>query len=173
MRVFLKPILFWLLLALSNYSLGNVAPFGLELDKTTMKDLESRYDILKKIKRKDNVTLIEISPRLLSLKGLQEASFFFDDRDVLQAVILTMNKSNFNEMYGILSEKYKLTEKNIPFVGDKFASFSQEDCSIFLEAPHLSFNLLVTYVTNTFFKKFQGQQRAQEKSDLEAKKAVF
>lgn len=173
MRTFLKPILFWLLIALSNYSLGSVAPFGLELDKATVKDLESKYDILRKTKAKNNVTSIEISPRLLSLKGLQGASFFFDDRDVLQAVVLTMDKSSFDETYGILSGKYKLTEKNIPFVGDKSASFSQEDCSIFLEAPHLNFSLLVTYVTNTFFKKFQDKQRDQEKSDLEAKKAVF
>ncbi|MEI8295084.1 MAG: hypothetical protein WCG04_00995 [Alphaproteobacteria bacterium] len=173
MRVFLKPILFLLLIALSNYSLGNVAPFGLELNKATMKDLESKYDILKKSKKKDNVTFAAISPRLLALKDLKEASFVFDGRDVLQAVILKMGKYKFNEMYDILSEKYQLTRKDIPFIGDKVAYFSQDDSKIILEAPHMSFDLEVTYVTNAFLKESNDKQKDQKKSDLDAKKAAF
>jgi hypothetical protein len=56
-----------------------------------------------------------------------------------------------------LAGKYKLVRKNQPFVGDAQATFRQGDSSIELDAPHLSFSMTLSYMTNTLQKAFKQQ----------------
>jgi hypothetical protein len=52
-----------------------------------------------------------------------------------------------------LKGKYEITEKSLPFVGDKFVSFSSGDNVVTLDARHLSFDFTLSYMTNTYLKE--------------------
>lgn len=173
MRIFLKRVMVCVLIMIPSPCLCNVSPFGLELNKATIKDLQSKYEILNITRKPTRETLISISPAVLDLRGLKASIFIFDQQNILQSVLLTMDKSHFNEMYKILSEKYKIDERLVPSAGDKYASFSYKDSFIKIVAPHLDFDLKIIYITKLYFKKYQDNQERLEKSEREKKKTVL
>lgn len=173
MRIFFKLAIVCFLIMMPRNCLCNVSPFGLELNKATIKDFLSKYDVMDIIKKPNQQTIISVSPKLLDLSGLKTSVCIFDHQDILQSVILTMDKSHFDEMYKILSQKYKIDEKLVPFVGDKYVSFFHKYSFIRINTPHLGFDLKIIYVNKLYFKKYQDDQEKLEKSEREKKKAVL
>jgi hypothetical protein len=70
----------------------------------------------------------------LGVDGLEEITFIFDEADVLQGVLMTLPK-NFKPTFEMLRKKYALVAKQIPFVGDTWARFSQGTSVITLDDP--------------------------------------
>ena len=62
--------------------------------------------------------------------------------------ILQASKDNFESFFESMSKKYKLISKNIPFVGNKQALFQADNCKVKLSAPHMSFEMNISYMTN-------------------------
>lgn len=84
-----------------------------------------------------------------------------------------LEKRRFDEVASLLAEKYKLTKKVRPQVGDRYAKFTAPDTVIEIDAPHLSFDMEVRYMTNNFVKAFNSvvstnatEQRSTEKSKV-------
>ena len=105
------------------------------------------------------------------IEGLQKVVYVFEGSNKLAAVILTMDKNRFGDIYDLLAGKYKLVKKVRPYVGNAYAKFSAPDATIEVDAPHLSFQMEVSYMTHTFVraweegvKKQAQQKQSQEKS---------
>ncbi|HJD64490.1 MAG TPA: hypothetical protein LFW13_05840 [Rickettsia endosymbiont of Sericostoma sp.] len=47
-------------------------------------------------------------------------------------------------------------------MGDKEIKFADSDCTIILDAPHLSFSMDLIYITDEFLTKFKGKQKEEE-----------
>lgn len=115
----------------------------------------------------------------LDVEGLSEITLIFDKSDKLAAVLMTlpkqegmgdMHNSVFTKTLNTLSGKYKLVEKRVPFVGNSYAKFRQGDSIVELDAPHLSFNMSLRYLTNELQAAFNRQSEA-EKSAKQRKQA--
>ena len=118
----------------------------------------------------------------LGIDGVTKVIYVFDQAGKLAAVEMTMpsikndqdlKKGRFDEIAGMLASKYKQTKKVRPFVGDSFARFAAPDTIIELDAPHLSFEMKLRYMTPAFVQlmnngaKAEAQEkRATEKSRL-------
>lgn len=148
--------------------LVNPAPFGLEIGKATLKDLKAAgHSIIYSDKSLWDGMIYKVDTTSLGLEGLQEASFIFNDQEILQAVLLVMNKDHFSFMLNSLSEKYKLVRKDIPFVGNRQARFSKGHCVIDMDSPHLSFSFEIAYMTKEFEEIYK--KKRQHKVDQKEK----
>jgi hypothetical protein len=125
---------------------------------------KSTFDDVKKslLERKANVTKAKLDLLTASIitdgtgydiEGLKEAYYVFDKHQQLVGVQLNIDQSRFNSVFDILKGKYEITEKSLPFVGDKFVSFSSGDNVVTLDARHLSFDFTLSYMTNTYLKE--------------------
>ena len=85
-----------------------------------------------------------------------------NESNIAESVILTLKKGSFNEIYETLSSKYKVIEKKIPFVGNKFAMFEEDKCYIYLASPHLSFKMYAEYTTKNLASKILKKKREKE-----------
>lgn len=106
----------------------------------------------------------------LGIEGLSEVTFIFDKSDKLAGVLMTLPKDSFRQTLKALSGKYKLEQKEVPFVGNASARLRQGDSIIELDAPHLSFAMSVVYLTNTLKQAFR-QQTANEHAKKEKQQA--
>ena len=116
----------------------------------------------------------------LGIEGVTSVQYIFDTAGKLAAVVMTMpstkgmgdlEKRRFDEVARLLAEKYKLAKKVRPHVGDRYAKFTAPDTVIEIDAPHLSFDMEVRYMTDSFLKAFNSEvstnaaeQRSTEKS---------
>jgi len=145
---------------------ANAAPLGVEIGVST-------YDQVKRgigkstpledrgVNRYSGGKMLAGDGSGLAVDGLKELTFIFDREGMLQAVLLTLDK-NFRPTYEMLRRKYKLVSQRIPFVGDSFARFSQGQSVILLEAPHLSFEMTLSYVSQTFLSAYQERSSADK-----------
>ncbi|QTD46526.1 hypothetical protein [Ottowia testudinis] len=124
--------------------------------------------------------ILQIDNPDLGIEGVKSVQYIFDAAGKLSAVVMTMpatkgmadlEKRRFDEVASVLGEKYKLAKKVRPSVGDRYAKFTAPDTVIEIDAPHMSFDMEVRYMTNAFLKAFNSgvstgaaEQRANEKS---------
>lgn len=107
------------------------------------------------------------------IEGLQSVRYIFDADGKMTGLVMQMNKTRFEDIHAILAGKYKLVEESRPFVGDQYAAFSAPGAVIEMNAPHLGFELWVSYLTPAFVSAIQegnkaeeDQKRAREESKL-------
>jgi hypothetical protein len=106
----------------------------------------------------------------LGVDGLKGITFIFDKREVLQGTLMTLSK-NFQPTFDSLRKKYRVVDKRIPFVGDAYAKFVQGATTIILNAPHLSFEMTLEYVSEPLLKTYndqasrERQRHAREQED--------
>ena len=117
----------------------------------------------------------------LGIEGIKSARYIFDASGKLASITLTMNatknmsdlgKSRFGEVARALSSKYKVVKEVRPFVGDIYARYSAPDTVIELDAPHISFDMELRYMTSAFFRAWKNgmSQNAQQQRDQEKAK---
>lgn len=166
--------LFVVLTLLPTLALAQVQVLGFEIGAATVADVKKQ---LAKQTRVTDAGVNEFSNgRMLRTDGasyevesLNKVVYIFDADQKLAAVIMTMGKHRFNDIFGIVSSKYKVRTQQRPFVGDQFARFTAPNTVIELDAPHLGFSLEVRYIRQDLFEKFnaQVQQEAQQKQKTE------
>ena len=110
-----------------------------------------------------------------NIQGLQQATFIFDKKDKLTAIIMNMNKNQFDRVFGFLQTKYALVNKRVPFVGNKSALFrsNHDNVSIELTAPHMSFNMDVVYSTDRFDKAYARIKNREQQQKQQHEKSQF
>ena len=124
--------------------------------------------------------ILQVNNPDLGIDGVTSVQYIFDAAGKLAAVIMTMpstrgmgdlEKRRFDEVASLLAEKYKLAKKVRPRVGGRYAKFTAPDTVIEIDAPHLSFDMEVRYMTDSFLKAFNSgvstnaaEQRSTEKS---------
>lgn len=107
------------------------------------------------------------------VEGLKEVLYIFDTNEKLSAVVLSMDKHRFDAMNGIVAGKYKLVEKDVPFVGNKRARYTADDAAIILDAPHMSFVMEVTYVQHDLYRAFNAQSANEAAAKKQNEAAKF
>lgn len=163
---------------------ANPAPLGLELGVTSL--AQAKQTLGGKTRLADAGTNAYSGGKMLKgdgagleVEGLSEITLIFDKSDKLAAVLMTLPKQEgmgdlqngvFKKTLATLSAKYKLVEKRVPFVGDSYAKFRQGNSVIELDAPHLSFNMSLRYLTNDLQAAFNRQSEA-DKTEKQRKQA--
>ena len=167
----MKNIVMALFLILPMTVLAEPAPFGLEIGKATINDVKAKYKTThagtNKYSMGDMYTL-EVSQ--LNFDGLQEATLVFSKENVLLAVLATLPNHKFDSLMEGMSAKYKLVSKDIPFVGNKSAKFVNGKTEITLDAPHLSFEMNMNYISKELDKAYkeQSSKERQQKQKRES-----
>jgi hypothetical protein len=107
------------------------------------------------------------------IAGLKSVLYIFDEQKKLSALVMTMEKSRFDDIYQFLANKYKLISQQRPHVGNSFAKFSAPDTSVEIDAPHMSFDMEVKYLSNNFVKSFQAKSQAEAAAKKNKEKSQF
>lgn len=159
----MKISLIAFVLLLPAVVLADPAPFGLEIGKATVKDVKSKYGAKHSGTNKyTKGEMYDLDVSRISLEGLQSAEVIFSVEEKLLAVICTLPKSKFNSLFDSLKGKYKLVSSSIPFVGDASAKFVDGNTDITLEAPHLGFDMQMSYVHKDLWKAYKEQSNEEE-----------
>lgn len=147
---------------MSSMAIADPVVFGMELGKTTEDQLRAMYKATPTGTNKySNGNMYSIPVSAISFEGLQEVTTIFGTDGKLLAVLTTLPKEKFEYLNNALSGKYKLEKQNIPFVGDKSASYRDGTTQITLEAPHMSFEMSMNYIQDDLMKNFKKQSEAE------------
>ena len=144
------------------------APLGIEIGKSTCDDVKAKYRIISE-EAGDGAGMgyyYTVSTENLPLKNITEVIINCSDQGIVRAVLLETNKDNFESFFSSISSKYKLLEKDLPFVGNKEALFSADNCMIRLKALHMSFKMTITYCN----KELSDLLQARTAREAQAKK---
>ncbi|WP_232224314.1 hypothetical protein [Candidatus Paracaedibacter symbiosus] len=130
----LLPTLF---LSFTSCSYAAPAPLGFELGEVTLKDLQAMGLLEKGYTGCDEIlrSYILSIPNLIDLDGAYTAYFRLDAKGLLQGVRLAMSEKKYDEVFKVLSEKYKLvdsftTNNRLPFSPSKRVLFSSGNYKI-------------------------------------------
>lgn len=140
---------------------ANPSPLGFELNRSTISDVEKQYRITVKERNYWDGNNYYINIRDVKLDGLRELLVICNDNDVIQALILTVDKDKFPKFFDSLSEKYQIVAKETHMFGYKKAEFNADQSIIIMESPHFSFDMWIIYITKSFYEKYK-KQRAEE-----------
>lgn len=176
MRNKLACLLAMLCMAFSNLALAiNAAPLGMELNVATYAQVKQQLG--GKTSLSDAGTnkysggkMLQGNGDGLGIEGLSEITFIFDASEKLAGVLMTLPKDSFKPTLKALSAKYKLVESVVPFVGNASAKLQQGESVIELDAPHMSFEMTVTYMTRGLKQAFT-QQASNERASKEKRQA--
>lgn len=116
---------------------------------------------------------LEIQGSNYDIQGLQSVYYVFDQELKLVALVMTMQKHRFDEVFSVLAAKYKTVKKVQPFVGDNYAKFTAPDSVIEIDAPHLGFEMEVRYMTNAYAKAWADGVQAQRQQKQNNDKSNF
>ena len=108
-----------------------------------------------------------------NIEGAKNITYIFNKQDLLDAVIIVMHKDYFNKVNSYLKSKYKLQSETIPFVGDKYTKYKQGNSIVELNAPHLSFEMEVSYSTVTFDTAFKNKKLVEANNKTAEQKSKF
>jgi len=146
-------------------SYATPAPLGLELNKTTHLELIKKYKIINKEPNYWQGYNYYIEP---NEKTISKALVVCNDFNVIEAVILTIDKNKFEEFYSILKDKYNLEEEN-----DRVVTFKDGDCLVILESSELNPEMELVYITTGFYKEFLNKLDKEEKLEQEQMKRLL
>lgn len=169
----MNKLIIALFLCLSFTANADPAPFGLEIGKATVNDVKKKYKSEYTGNNKySHGDMYSLDINEIGIDGLQSATAIFDKRKKLVAILTKFPKLKFDYLFSTMNQKYKVSSKNIPFVGNKSANFKNGKTTIFLDAPHLSFEMTMNYVNNDFWQTYQNMQRkeVQDQKNVEQSK---
>ena len=155
----------------SSLAFADPTIFGMEIGKMTESELKSKYNVSHTGTNKySHGNMYSVPSGSINFDGLQEVTTIFDTNNKLVAVLTTLPKSKFDYLNNALGGKYKLVSKQIPFVGDKSATYRDGATEISLNAPHMSFEMTMNYINDDLMKAFT-QTSNREKQQKEASEA--
>jgi len=165
------------MLAISTSSYAGTAALGFELGVSTAEQVKADLTKFTNLEEPDVSGLtggvyLKTDNAGYGIDGLNTVTYIFDKNNVLGAILINMTKSRFNAIYDAVSRKYKLETAQRPFVGDQFARFKASDAVIEIDAPHLSFEMDVSYIRNDIkamsLKQAAENKRKKKKRDEES-----
>ncbi|MWN89900.1 hypothetical protein GQ597_04145 [Gilliamella sp. Pra-s65] len=153
---------------------ANPAPFGLEINKATLEKTKEKYNLVENgVNYYSQGSTYLIDTKELSLDGLNRVLLIFSkENNILLSVVATFSSYKFDSINNNLFQKYKLLKQSIPLVGDRHVEYKDDQSLIILDAPHSSFDLHITYISEEFNKKvneirkFDKEQNKNEFNSL-------
>ncbi len=148
------------------------SPFGLEISIATVESSKAKYHMKYAGENRYNAgDMYNLNVEEISIEGLQSATAIFDKEKKLVAILTTFSKNKFDYLFSTMKKKYKMSSKNIPFVGNKSATFKNGNSTIVLNAPHLSFQMSMNYINNDFQKTYQEIKRKEAQAKRKAEQS--
>ena len=162
MLIFLSPVI----------AAEGLNPFGLALDQALYEDtlyqLEQRSWMYEEYERKGYVPVKKDSPRKgrntflrvkpKSMEGLRNLYLFFNDRMILEAVIVGLEPRLLSDVKAELNQKYKLVKDSL-LGEDSTVSYPYilwKKLSFYIELQKLSaHNLRLIYVNKTHYENYR------------------
>ncbi len=174
-------ILLAFLIVASTAHAGEPQPLGIELGASVAEVTKTFHNHQLRDKGTNaysNGPMLQMDGTGLDIDGLQTVLFVFDGESKMTALMMTMDaggmgKGNFEKVQSFLRKSYPLKSSDNPFVGNKHAVFETAASRIELDAPHMSFDLTVTYMTKVFFKAFREARQAEEKNKEQSEGSRF
>lgn len=149
-------------------------PFGIRLKKDTLQDVKKKYKIIKSEKNINNGFYNNyLDTKVLAIDTLSKFVAISNNEKVIEGVVLSLGKNNFDNIYETLSNKYETISSTIPFVGDKYVKFQDDECYIIIDAPHMSFTMTVNYITKNFFEQNVIRREKDEQDRKDQQKKMF
>ncbi|WJG24394.1 hypothetical protein [Vibrio furnissii] len=162
------------LLFLSQSVLANPTIFGLTIGETTIQDMKKQYNVSHSgTNMYTNGDMYTISPSQIKFDGLNKVITIYNKSGKLVAVLTEFPKNKFEYLNSALSNKYSLVSKQIPFVGDKSATYKDGETEISLNAPHLSFGMTMNYIHNDLLRAFNEQTEKEKKQKQQQENSML
>ena len=176
----MKKLLFVILVTASTLTFAaNAAPFGQEVGvvkcNDVVKNMSDKVNFTKNgINKFTNGSMYIGNADNLGFEGAKSILLICDKNDILSAMQLTLQKGSFSEGFDkyskMLKSKYKQVKINNPYVGNKYAKYTQGSSVIELDAPHMDFDMTITYETNQFSKLYNdttvSEKNNQQKQQM-------
>lgn len=139
---------------------ADTSVFGMTLGKTTLDDFRKEYPsaVKKEVTELTDEVIYSVPVNELNFDGLKSDHFVFSQDNKLTAIILEIDKRRFDKIHALLSKKYNVSTKDIPFVGDKFVKYKSGEDVIGLNSPHLSFEMTLVYAERKFMDAFHKRE---------------
>ena len=181
---FKKTVISIALLAASAAQAG-VKVIGVEIGVSTVDQVRQVAAAAGKVQDlgKNDVTkglMLGVGNPDVGIDGVSAIVFVFDHAGKLAVVQMRMpstknmqdlEKKRFDEIAAMLAEKYKQTKKVRPFVGDRFARYSAPGTIIELNAPHLSDQMDLSYMTPEFVQMENSGAKANAQENRTTEKS--
>lgn len=161
----------------------NAAPLGLELGVATRAQVHKELGSRKKLKdagtnKYSQGPMLQSDGTGLDVEGLSEVTFIFDKSERLSGVLMTLPKggldqASFNQVMNALAGKYKVVSRQVPFVGDRLVRYEHGQSVVELDAPHLSFEMNLRYLTRQLQDDFRAQSAAEAQQKRQIQNSMF
>lgn len=151
----------------SSMAFSDPALFEMRLGGTTESELKSVYSVqLLGVSKYSGGNTYSVPVAEVNFEGLQKVTAVFDKGGILVAVFTVFPKTKFEYLNRALGDKYKLISQKIPHVGNKSAKYREGKTDILIEAPHMSFEMYMSYARDEFTQAYnevvQSEARAKQ-----------
>jgi len=152
----------------------NASPLGLEVGVATLSQVQKQIGSQTRLKstgtnKYSGGKMFEADGDGLNVEGVKNVTFIFDPSDVLVGVLVTMPKDP-KSLVAMFSGKYKLVNNRVDnFMNNGSALFTKGDTVIDIDAPHLSFDMEVRYLSKRLREAFMKQSGAEAASKQKRK----
>ena len=152
----------------------NASPLGLEVGVATLSQVQKQIGSQTELNsigtnKYSGGKMLEADAGGLNVDGVKNVIFIFDPSDVLVGVLVTMPKDP-KSLVAMFSSKYKLVNNRVDnFMNNGTAQFTKGDTVIDIDAPHLSFDMEVRYLSKRLREAFMKQSDAEAASKQKRK----
>ncbi len=156
----------------------NLAPLGVEIGYANVGGVKQKVGELTSLRSAGinaytHGVMLSSSGDGLGIDGLSSITFIFDDKDILQGVLMTLPKK-VNEMNASLAKKYKLVSNKIDsFMGYGSAKYVKGDSTVEISADHLSFEMNVNYLSNSLWTSFKRESQTANEAKKKNQESKF
>lgn len=140
----------------------NAAPLGMEIGYANLSGVREKLGSVTTLEEKGtnkftNGRMLVSNGEGIGVDGLSNLLLIFDKNDVLAGVVMTIPK-NPKDLFVKLSGKYKPVNNRIDsFMNYGYARLEKGDSLVEIDAPHLSFDMEVRYLTKRLMADFKRQ----------------
>jgi hypothetical protein len=153
---------------------GNATPFGVEVGVAKLLEVQKQIGSQASLKqtginRYSGGKMFEADGSSLNIEGVETVTLIFDQSDILAGVLVSMPKDP-KALVKTFSGKYKLISNRVnDFMNNGYAKFQKGDTIIEINAPHMSFNMEVRYITTRLMTAFLQQSTAETEAKQKRK----
>jgi hypothetical protein len=122
-------------------SIGNPAPYGIEIGNTTEEEVRNKFEVIAEdgciINKKYKILFLNTKDFSSQKLPVSEVELALDQNGLVIRFLIRYDGKRFSQLHPNLSKKYKVTDLNAPVVGDKIAEYMSKNIVIALIEPHM------------------------------------
>ncbi len=159
-----------LYIVLSIIAMANPAPFGLEIEKTTIQELKQKYNVQKEgINKYSQGEMYRILN--IDFDGIKQAKAIFDKNQKLVALYTVFEDYKFYDLKKLLSKHYQLIEDKKG--SHRYVKFIDDKTEIILDNP-FGFSMYMNYMSFSFKQQYEdGLKQEKEEKEQKERDALF